>query len=723
MAKNPLNQQEERLFEEKLVPAKAGSDKLFDVSYDNESAEPVECVGMTSPNDEARRAYFLEKLREKLKDPEFRKTEGFPLGGDEHILAMSDPPYYTACPNPFIAEFVKQFGSTYSASDGYLRKPFSSDVSEGKSDALYTAHAYHTKVPHKAIMRYILHYTVPGDIVFDGFCGTGMTGVAAQLCGDRAEIASLGYHLSEKGVVQMEVGEQAGKSKLVPISQIGARRTILKDLSPAATFIAANYASPINLQAFETHASSILNEIERELGWMYETFHSDGKTKGKINFTVWSDVFTCAECSSQIIFFNEALDKRTGSIRDSFPCPQCGTESTKGGLSLVYETVIDGASGSPISLPKRVPVLINYTAKGEKYEKTPDNKDLELLKRIAALPFPRNFPTLALPDMQMRRVGRMQPAAIVNIHHFFLPRPTQVLASLWERALSCQDRRLRNMLLFFVEQAIWGMSVLARYVPTHHSQVNQYLSGVFYVASQIVDPSPWYILEGKLKRLVKAFGSYRASDGNTIVTTQDLACLGVPGNSVDYVFTDPPFGENIYYSDLNILVESWYGVRTATAPEAIVDRVKAKTLLDYQRMMQNCFANYFGVLKPGRWMTVEFHNSRNSVWNAIQEALQHAGFVVADVRTLDKQRGSFQQVVSGNTVKQDLIISAYKPNGGLEARLKKKAGTEDGAWDFVATHLKQLPVFVLKNGRSEVIAERQGFLRISRALRRDRRLD
>jgi hypothetical protein len=161
---------------------------------------------------------------------------------------------------------------------------------------------------------------------------------------------------------------------------------------------------------------------------------------------------------------------------------------------------------------------------------------------------------------------------------------------------------------------------------------------------------------------------------------------------------------------LNLLIESWHGVRTASKQEAIVDRVKNKTLLDYQRLMQNCFSNYFRVLKPGRWMTVEFHNSRNSVWNSIQEALQHAGFVVADVRTLDKQQGSFQQVVSGNTVKQDLIISAYKPNGGLEERFKKKAGTEEGAWEFVSTHLKQLPVFVSKAGRSETIAERQSYV-------------
>jgi hypothetical protein len=113
-------------------------------------------------------------------------------------------------------------------------------------------------------------------------------------------------------------------------------------------------------------------------------------------------------------------------------------------------------------------------------------------------------------------------------------------------------------------------------------------------------------------------------------------------------------------------------------------------------------------------MTVEFHNSRNSVWNAIQEALQHAGFVVADVRTLDKKQGSFQQIVSGNTVKRDLIISAYKPNGGLEQRFQKKAGTEEGVWDFVSTHLRQLPIFVSKEGKAEPITERQSYLLFDR---------
>jgi len=155
-------------------------------------------------------------------------------------------------------------------------------------------------------------------------------------------------------------------------------------------------------------------------------------------------------------------------------------------------------------------------------------------------------------------------------------------------------------------------------------------------------------------------------------------------------------------------------VRTDAGPEATVDGWKSKELAEYQGLMRRCLLEFHRVLKPGRWLTMAFHNSSNAVWNAIQEALLEAGFVVADVRTLDKQQGSYRQLTS-TAVKQDLIISAYKPNDGLEHRFKIEAGTEDGVWDFVKTHLRQLPVFVRsKDGRAEVIAERQDHLLFDR---------
>ena len=101
-----------------------------------------------------------------------------------------------------------------------------------------------------------------------------------------------------------------------------------------------------------------------------------------------------------------------------------------------------------------------------------------------------------------------------------------------------------------------------------------------------------------------------------------------------------------------------------------------------------------------------FHVHSNAIWTIIQESLLGAGFVVADVRVLDKKQTTMQQWVGTNVVSKDLIISAYKPNWGIEERFKLEAGTEEGVWDFVQTHLRQLPVFVSKDRQAEVIAER-----------------
>ena len=295
-------------------------------------ADSITCLGLTFENDESRRAHYTEQLRKKLQDPEFRKIEGFPIGEDENILALSDPPYYTACPNPWIADFITEWEAQKPeklTDYQYHREPFAADVSEGKNDPIYNAHSYHTKVPHKAIMRYILHYTEPGDIVFDGFCGTGMTGVAAQMCGDRDAVMSLGYQVKPDDTILQIESDKDGKKVWKPFSRLGARRAVLNDLSPAATFIAYNYNTPLDVVAFEKEAKRILAEVEEECGWMYETLHTNGRTKGKINYTVWSDVFVCPNCTREMVFWKAAVDKKAGKVRSSFPCPHCDADLTK----------------------------------------------------------------------------------------------------------------------------------------------------------------------------------------------------------------------------------------------------------------------------------------------------------------------------------------------------------------------------------------------------------
>ena len=668
---------------------------------DAAGAGPVECLGLTFESDAARREHFLERLKAAL--PELRQRPDFPAAADEDVLRLSDPPYYTACPNPFVAEFVERHGRPYDAGQPYHREPFAVDVSVGKTDPLYRAHGYHTKVPHRAIVPSILHYTRPGDLVLDGFCGSGMTGVAAQWCGTAPD------------AYRRELEKQwAAEGRAAPAW--GARRAVLGDLSPAAAFIAGNYNLPFDVDAFARAARALLDDVEAEIGWMYETRHADGARRGRIDYTVWSEVFACPECAGEIVFIDEALDQETGKTRKEFPCPQCGAALTKATLERSFETLVDPASREPRRRIRLRPVAIVYTVDGARHRKTPDADDLATLDRIGGLPLPPEVPTATFPIDAMYHGSRLAPKGFTHVHHLFLPRAAHALAALWRRAAAHDDPRLRNVLLFFVEQAIWNLTVLNTYRPTGFSQNQQWFKGVYYVPSQHSECSPEYVLAGKCRLIERTF---RAENSNLIqsrdvaVNTGGCSDFLMPDQSVDYIFTDPPFGENIYYADLNFVVESWHRTFTRTEPEAIVDRKKDKALIDYQRLMQRCFEEYRRVLKPGRWMTVVFHNSRSAVWNAIQEAMLAAGFVVADVRTLDKRQGSYRQVTS-TAVKQDLVISAYKPNHGLEERFKLAAGTEDGVWDFVRTHFRQLPVFVSRDERAEVVAERQGYLLFDR---------
>jgi DNA modification methylase len=622
-----------------------------------------------------------------------RHIEGFPIGKDEDIIALSNPPYYTACPNPFIEDFIKEHGKPYDeASDDYHREPFAADVSEGKNDPIYNAHSYHTKVPYKAIMRYILHYTEPGDIVFDGFCGTGMTGVAAQMCGNPDP--------EFKAKIEAEM----------PYVKWGARKAILNDLSPAATFIAYNYNTPVDVVEFEKEAKRILDECEKECGWMYETQHAiDGKVqygldgkplKGRINYTVWSDVFICPTCSNEIVFWDVAVDQEKGKVNETFFCPQCRSELSKRSCTRAQETYFDTRLKKTVTMAKQVPVLINYSVGKKRFEKTPDEYDLALIEKINNMEIPYWYPTDELPKGDKTR----EPIrlGITHVHQFYTRRNLAVLAAISHKALTSRF----NIVFQSINATL--TSKIVRYNMGHRG--NGPVSGTLYVPSLVAESNVLNLLIGKQTDFLSVYNKIKNFCGAQINVGSTSDLKNIEENTIDYIFTDPPFGGNLNYSELSFIWEAWLKVFTNQKQEAIISAVQRKGLLEYQSLMTQCFSECYRVLKPGRWMTVEFHNSQNSVWNAIQESLMRAGFIIADVRTINKQQGSFNQVTTTSAVKQDLVISAYKPKESFKREFISNAGSEETAWSFVRQHLEKLPVVVVKNGKIELIAERQAFL-------------
>jgi hypothetical protein len=691
---------------------------------DADASAPVECLGLTFANDAERRAYFLDKLREQLQDPEFRQIEGFPIGADEDILALSDPPYYTACPNPFLADFIRCYGKPYDPeTDDYHREPFAADVSEGKSDPIYTAHSYHTKVPHKAIMRYILHYTEPGDVVFDGFCGTGMTGVAAQMCGDRTTVESLGYRVKPDGTILDEDKK--------PFSKLGARRTILNDLSPAATFIAYNYNTPVDIAVFEREAKRILAEVEKECGWMYTTLHQPTDEQiesaldllqtgqkpvylethlrdanisyGRTNYTVWSDVFLC-ECAGEVVFWNEAVDKVAGKILDKFHCPHCDAELTKKCIERSLDSPkYDSAIQQTVHQAKQAPALINYTFAGKPYKKTPNAFDVELIEKIEQLEIPYWFPIDRMIDGGETR--RNDPIGITHVHHFYTKRNLLTLSALHQRISATKLKALINLHDNMLTRCSRQSSLhISNFFHGGGGVCKGHLSGTLYIPSLSPEIPTLKVFADQLRTVSRGLSKISHQSQSIAISNQSASHIETSNASVDYIFLDPPFGSNLMYSELNFINEAWLKVFTNNKSEAIENKSQGKGLNEYRDLMTQCFRKAYRILKPGRWITIEFSNTQATVWNTIQTALQESGFVVANVSALDKKQGSFKAVTTTTAVKQDLVISAYKPSEELENSLAEE--TPESVWDFVRTHLGNLPIVKMKVGELEFITER-----------------
>jgi DNA modification methylase len=514
------------------------------------------------------------------------------------------PPLYYPTPNPSIDEVL-----TNGKKPRNVDCPYPENIVAGKNSYVYDAHTYHTKVPPEGIKKLIEYYTDPGDTILDPFCGSGMTGVAA---------------LETK------------------------RRAILSDISPAATFIAYNLNTPVSPTKYHLAILDILDNCKYLEKILYCTKCRTCGTEVPVLYTVWSYGLICASCGKEFILWDVARDEREtpreSKILSEFDCPHCHVHIAKRSLKRT----------------RRYPVQVGYKccAGGLKEEVYPldafDKNKLEWIEK-EGIPSDLWYPKDALPI----GFNTKQPisAGIDTIDKAYTPRALWAFSKLWQVASEYPDKQLRPKLLFTLTSLYKRITVFSefRFWGGSSNTAN------FNVPMIMNEQNVFKTFERKAKTILLYFQDAPSVDRNIRVTTQSSCNIPqLPDNSIDYAFTDPPFGSNINYSEMNFLWESWLGLYTDNREEAIVNKFQQKNMPEYQNLLAKVFCEVQRVLKPNAWFTIMFHNSSEKVWQALQQAISNSSFSIIGTQYFDKKHGTFKQFVSDNAVGYDLVMHCRK---------------------------------------------------------------
>lgn len=168
-------------------------------------------------------------------------------------------------------------------------------------------------------------------------------------------------------------------------------------------------------------------------------------------------------------------------------------------------------------------------------------------------------------------------------------------------------------------------------------------------------------------------------------------------NSIDYIYTDPPYGAHIAYLDLASMWSSWMGWKVSEKDkkaEIIEGGDKGKSRSDYLELLAQSMDQCYRVLKPGRWLSLVFQHKDADIWESIVENLADVGFQYRNTvvqrtfnTSIHKKKNPVgvlaEQLVLNFTKPQKIIIHFSKVNASAEdivlAAVKKAIKLYSGA--------------------------------------------
>lgn len=526
--------------------------------------------------------------------------------------------------------------------DEIIKSLYSQALPSSRTGLFYNTFAYPTKIAPESIAVYIATHTQPGDTVMDVFGGSGSTGLAALMC----------EHPTQSML------EMAKKMNVAPVW--GARNAVLYEIGSYGAFASQVMTHPPAKKEFSNAVRDVLLSAEEELNGIYRIEDESGN-EGTIRHIVWSDVLRCPACGKEFSYYKGMVRSDPMRILDAGECPHCGNSINSNSIEYVCESVDDQLLQQTVTRRKRVPAKIYGKTGAVKWCRDATESDVALCLKIESMDYPATAIPRAIEWGELYRSGYHK--GITHLHHFYTKRNYTVMSFLWNKASEYPDAIRDAIWLLLLSYNATHATLMTRVVVKKNSKdfvLTGAQSGVLYISSLPVEKNILTGIKRKLEFFEKAFEYVSHCSGHVEVINASSQKLSQPDCSIDYVFTDPPFGDFIPYAEVNQINELWLPRKTDRASEIIISSSQKKDVSCYQKMMTQVFSEVHRVLRDKSNATVVFHASKAAVWNALCAAYSDAGFMVETTSFLDKKQASFKQVVSDGSVQGDPLILLAK---------------------------------------------------------------
>jgi DNA modification methylase len=564
--------------------------------------------------------------------------------------------YYSSGPNPNLPRFVEEHATPYDPeTDDYDVPPFDQPITTTKATAIYNMHTYWSKKPHDAIRQYICHYTQPGDIVLDPLCGSGGTALAALMEG---------------------------------------RAAIAIDLSPAATFITKNYCTPVDMEELQQAFEELRAKVKSEIEWLYETRCDRCDGRATTAYTIYSYVFQCPRCLEKMPLF-DCVDAEgqtaSGKPKKIKGCPYCYARGHVEEISTRSERFAP------------VPVLVSYLCeegckpkRGERHHNDPAPKkrtffeqyDVGKLNEIKIKEIPYWYPRnrmLNAPEGQQGwgMLWRPYHGSIQRVDQFFTQRNLWGIAALLANIEKLdRSERGRDIMKFVLQSCILNCSIMYRY---RESGKGGIAMGTYYVPPMYQVMNAFHSFESKFHDITRGLKELaELPSTELLISTQSALHLEqIPSDSVDYIFTDPPYSWKVQYGESNYLWEAWMRFDTDwLQDEVIVNPARGLDEQDWKYRMLAVLNECYRVMKPGRWLSLCYHDTSEGTWEFVQDIASEAGFISEKSEQtlyIDATQKSWKQIVADKVTRRDLVINFRKPRPGELIAQLTLFGDEDAA--------------------------------------------